>query len=197
MEKWKRVFFVLLGAAGLLVAGFAWAREAGSGAAEYLDQEQPEMDYGYVLNTRTTRWQEFRPTCDALSGVELNFGKFQRQGADDWPGNAIVEIRTLSDTVLAHTVILSTAITSDHWKRIVYSPTIPISGGVRYRIAVYSDRDNSSDAWVSWRGALSSTYACAECLTDVSHSRPEFDYTFRTYCAGARLFLPLVVRDTP
>jgi hypothetical protein len=37
MEKWKRVFFVLLGAAGLLVAGFAWAREAGSGAAEYLD----------------------------------------------------------------------------------------------------------------------------------------------------------------
>ncbi len=197
MKKAFVVLLVVLGAASLIAIGLVWARSAGTEVAEHLDQSQSVADYGFVFNDQTTRWQEFLPTCNALTGVEVHFSKFQRRESDDWLGNAIVEIRTLSDTVLAHTVILSPSIPYSGWSRVTYSPTVPISAGRRYRIAVYSDRASSIDAWISWGGALSSTYPCNTCLNDVIVSRPNYDYAFRTYCSGARIYLPLVARDVP
>ncbi len=197
MKKTLVLFLVILGAATLTFSALAWMQGAGARVAEHLDQAQSVANYGFVFSDQTTRWQEFLPTCDALTGVELLFSKFKRPNGSDWPGNAIVEIRTLSDTVLAHTVILSPSIVNNDWTRVSYSPTVPISAGVRYRIAVYSDRPNSTDAWVAWRGALTSTYPCTACLNDVINGWPNYDYAFRTYCPGARIYLPLVARQTP
>ncbi|MBN2394384.1 MAG: protein kinase [Anaerolineae bacterium] len=143
---------------------------------ETVDQMQTGMDYGYWFEDDVIRWQEFMPTLDNITAVEVGVSK-----AGHPSGNAIVQIRTEAGDLLGQGMGSEPTIPASGWVKISFATPIPITPGTRYRIYVYSDGDSpSADNRYFWRGNTNSTY-CPSCQTDVTDSRPTYDYAFKTY----------------
>ena len=141
---------------------------------EVLDQSQTGVGYGYWFEATTTRWQEFMPTLDNLTAVEVYI---QRIGS---PGNVIVEIKTVEGTLLRQAAVGQGSVGTG-WLRIEFWPAIVLTPGTKYRIHVASDQGSPSPAHrYAWMGSTTSSYN-PECKNDVSHLWPGFDYGFKTY----------------
>jgi hypothetical protein len=143
---------------------------------EHLDQSQTGVNYGFGFDVDTDRWQEFMPTLDNLSAVEVHI--------DRWgdPGNVIVEIQTVDGTVLASQIIAQSSIpVRIGWLRATFSPHVDLVPGTKYRIHVGADQDSPSPTHrYFWHGNTNSEYN-PECENDVTPLWPTYDYAFKTF----------------
>ncbi len=152
---------------------------------EVIDQQQTDVNYGFWFENSVIRWQEFEPTLDNLSSIEIYFTKKGN------PGNVIAEIRTVDDTLLGQEVIAEADIPS-WWLKIDFSEAISLETGSKYRIYIYSDQASPNvDNRYTWMGSKNSTYT-PECSCDVQDDWPTYDYAFRTYA-----YLPVSINDNP
>ena len=141
-----------------------------------LDQSQTVDNYGFLLgNEELKDWQEFTPTLNYLTAIEL---LINRTGT---PGNLVVEIRDSRDIVLSTKQIPDYYISNDEWLRIYFEDPISIQQNMIYKIVVFSEKDNSQTGnSYTWRGNAASQY-CNKCLNSLSTSYPDFDFAFRSY----------------
>ncbi len=152
---------------------------------EVIDQQQTDVNYGFWFENSVIRWQEFKPTLDNLSSIEIYFAKTGN------PGNVIAEIRTVDDTLLGQEIIAEADIPS-LWLKIDFSEAISLEPGSKYRIYIYSDQASPSvDNRYTWMGSKNSTYT-PECSCDVQDDWPTYDYAFKTYA-----YLPVSINDNP
>ena len=63
-------------------------------AQEVLDQSQTTVDYSFWFDDTELRWQEFNPTLDNCTAVEVLVHKVGN------PGNVVTEIRTTGAILL-------------------------------------------------------------------------------------------------
>jgi len=163
----KKVFVSLL---FLLVIGTFPAY-----SSEIIDQSQSGIGWGFWFDDTEIRWQEFIPTLNNLTAIEINITRYGPAG------NVIVEIRSLDDTVLGQETILEADLTSSGWYKIKFSPIIDLTPGTKYRIYVYSDQDSPTPSnRYAWRGNANSPYNPV-CENSVSGSWPDYDFCFKTY----------------
>ncbi|UCC76698.1 MAG: hypothetical protein JSW37_14535, partial [Anaerolineales bacterium] len=106
---------------------------------EILDQSQTGTDYGYWFEATAIRWQEFMPTLDNLTAVEVFVG---RSGN---PGNVELEIRTVDGTPLRRAVVDQASVSSG-WLRVEFCPAIVLVPSTKYRIYLASDQPSPSAA---------------------------------------------------
>lgn len=140
-----------------------------------LDQFQNGTNYGFWFDKEVVRWQEFIPTVNTLTAVEINVSKTGN------PYDLVLEIRNAQDLSLATEKIPSFYVPQSGWLRIYFTSPLQIQPGNKYRIVVYSNNDNSLIASrYFWSGNTSSEY-CSECQNSVIESWTEFDFAFRTY----------------
>jgi hypothetical protein len=156
---------------------------------ETVDQAQPEADYGFWFEDDVIRWQEFVPSLDNVTSIEIIVGK---NGA---PGDVLIEVRTVDGTVLGQSSILEADVPAGAgWVTAEFTPPVLVSPGTKHRIFVYSDQDSPSpDDRYHWRGQVSSSY-CPSCDTDVSSEWPDYRYAFKTY--GLEPCLPAAAPPT-
>lgn len=141
---------------------------------EALDQSHTGFMLGYWFDSDDIRWQEFLPTYDNLSSIEIYLGR------DGNPGNVIIEIRTLENHVLAQNFINESDIHRYGWVRVEYSEPLSLVPGTKYRIYVYADQPSSTpENRYFWFGDRDSPYD-SNCETDLFYFMPDFDYAFRT-----------------
>jgi len=152
---------------------------------EIIDQEQPKHDYGFWFDANTVRWQEFVPALNNLTAIEL----FIQKVGD--PGNLSWEIKTLEGATLTsgHRSIS----TMSGSVRIGFCGVINVIPGQKYRIYIYADQvsPSPSDRYC-WRGTQHSNYR-PDCANDVSADWPTYDYAFRTYGYGWKVYLPAII----
>jgi hypothetical protein len=140
-----------------------------------LDQSQDGINYGFWFDKDVVRWQEFIPTVNTLTAVEIYIGKSGN------PYDLIFELRNSQDLTLATEIIPSYYVPQSGWLRVYLTNPLSIQPGNKYRIAIYSNNDNSLIAsQYVWRGNTASEY-CAECENSVIDGWAEFDFAFRTY----------------
>jgi len=157
--------------------------------SEILDQAQTKREYGFWFDDDVIRWQEFIPTLNNVTAVEVFMYKVGN------PGNVIVEIRTTDGTTLAQKTIVEANVPTSDWVRVEFSTPVSVSPGTKYRIYVYSDTDSPSTTnRYSWKGSNENPTYCPECKADVSGGWPDYDYAFKTY--GAPLPLQKSVLPT-
>lgn len=141
---------------------------------EVIDQQQTGINAGFFFEDTVIRWQEFMPTLDNLSAIEINV---LRQGD---PGNILAEIRTLDDTLLGQEIIAEADVPSA-WLKITFSEVVSLEPGHKYRIYIYTDQDSPNpDNRYFWKGSDNSLYNPA-CSCDVQSAWPNYDYAFKTY----------------
>jgi hypothetical protein len=142
--------------------------------SEVLDQFQTGLNYGFWFDRDVARWQEFIPTLNQLSAVEMYVEKVGH------PGAVMVEIRTTAGAVLAQASVAEAAVPASGWLRVEFGP-IFVLPGAKVRIHVRSDAVSPSpgDRYF-WRGNTASPY-CPECETDLLPDWPDFHYAFRTF----------------
>jgi hypothetical protein len=147
-------------------------------AQEVLDQSQTAFDYSYWFEDTTIRWQEFKPTLDNCTAVEIRVTKTGN------PGNVVTEIRTTGATLLGQQLSQEAYVPSSGWLRVEFSEPIDLVPGTKYRIYVSSDEDSPDPQnRYFWSGTTSSTYDSG-CESDVSEMLPDYDYAFKTYGIG-------------
>jgi hypothetical protein len=142
---------------------------------DFLDQQQTGINYGFWFDDEVIRWQEFKPSVNILTAVDV-FVRHQGNA-----GDVVVEIRDMDDSVLGQTVINESNVPVYDWLRVDFPEHIPVESGMKYRIFMYSSV-NSPDAnnRYFWRGSTSSTYV-SDCDNSVSSDWPGFDFAFKTY----------------
>jgi hypothetical protein len=174
MRKYLLFMTTLLVVVMVIVANFGVASEA-TARGEVLDQSQEGVNYGFWFEDDVIRWQEFMPTLDNLTAIEIYVQK------DGSPGNIIAEIRTVDGRVLASESIEESAVSQSGWLRVDLSSRTRITPGTKYRIYVYANQDSPSpDNRYFWRGSTESVYD-SNCKNDVIDSWPTYDYAFKTY----------------
>jgi hypothetical protein len=142
---------------------------------EAVDQMQTGIDYGYWFEDDAIRWQEFIPTLDNVTAVEIAVHK-----AGHPSGDVVAEIRTVDGGLLGQGMAAEPTVPTQGWVRIDFADPIPVTPGIRYRLYVYSDGDSPSpDDRYFWQGNTNSTY-CPSCETDVKTALPGYHYAFRT-----------------
>ena len=154
---------------------------------EILDQSQEKRDYGFLFDSNGERWQEFVPTFNNMTALELYLYKLGD------PGTLHVEIRNLDGDVLFFAYRAGSALTSG-WVRFDLPAPINLTPGEKYRIVVTSDQPATSDSRYIWYGSNQSEYR-SDCDTDVTSGWPDFHYAFRTYGQVWPLFLPVILKS--
>jgi len=142
---------------------------------EVLDQYQTGINYGFWFDNEMLRWQEFIPTGDNLSAVEVYLKK------NGNPGNVYAEIRNSENVILGQEMVSGENILGSGWVRFDFSNQISLTPGMKYKLYIFGDQDTlSADDSYFWRGNPASTY-CTECDNDVKSGWPDYAYAFRTY----------------
>jgi hypothetical protein len=143
---------------------------------EMLDQNQTAINYGFWFDDEVIRWQEFKPTLETLTSLDVYVARHGN------PGDVIIEVKNLQgDTLGQKTISQANVPTPGSWLRCEFIPAIALSPGVKYRIYVYSNQDRPSpDDYYSWRGSTESTYD-SDCANDAIEGWPNYDYAFITY----------------
>jgi hypothetical protein len=171
-EEQKEYFgaqFVFLGDPSVMLQEYMCNHEI------VIDQSQDSNDYGYWFEEGINRWQEFIPTLDFLSSIEVLIAKYGNP-----LGNIILSLH-LIDGQLIEQVVVNQAEVVGGWNHIIFDKPIPLIPGEKYRIVITADQKRTGpDDTYSWRGLNDSEYDSG-CLTDVSGSNPSYDYAFRTY----------------
>lgn len=159
-------------------------------SAESVDQEQPLTGYGFGFSDTTIHWQEFLPTLNRLTAVELYIYR------NNDPGNLIVELITVDERPLGSKTIPPADVTSNTWLRVEFGSDIELTPGVKYRIYVHSDQPSPDPSnRYAWDGSNSSAYR-DDCLNDVIGDWPGFDYAFRTLgYQEYDVYLPIVTNS--
>jgi hypothetical protein len=155
---------------------------------EVIDQQQTDINYGFWFQTSLIRWQEFMPTLDNLSAIEIYIHKTGN------PGNVIAEIRTVDDSLLGQELIAEADVHDYMWLKVDFSEAISLEPGSKYRIYISSDQASPNvDNRYYWEGSTNSTYT-PECSCDVQigGAWATYDYAFKTYG-----YLPVSVNDNP
>ncbi|UCH96064.1 MAG: right-handed parallel beta-helix repeat-containing protein, partial [Candidatus Aminicenantes bacterium] len=149
-------------------------------STEILDQSQTKTDYGFWFDNDEIRWQEFKPTLNILSSVEVYLN------INGKAGNVIIKIKDLNGNTLGSKTISESLLSSSGWYKRSFSSPINLSDGKKYRIYVYSTQDSTSATnRYAWRGSTVSSYN-SSCETDVSHLWSNYDYAFKTYYPSDR-----------
>lgn len=149
--------------------------QQGHAREEVIDQRQEQVNYGFWFERDVIRWQEFMPTLDNLTAIEIYVHK-----AGSPPGNLIAEIQTLSGLVLGQQSVSQSSVPSDGWLKIEFGQ-ISITAGTKYRIYVYASQASPDpENRYFWMGHTDSQYN-SSCITDVSTGWPNYDYAFRTF----------------
>jgi len=149
---------------------------------EAIDQVQEVVNYGFWFTAAIPRWQEFIPTLDNLSNVEIHIGKIGS------PGDLIVGIWDETGTILIDEKTIPEASVISGWVNVSFfsSPFLELVPGEKYRINVASDNPIADlNNRYQWNGNTASTY-CPKCVNDATSGWPDFDYAFRTHGFGVR-----------
>ncbi len=155
----------------------AWFDSQAGGASEELDQYQDVANYAFWFDSDVVRWQEFSPTVNILTAVEVNI---TRTGN---PGNMILEIRTQGGVLLGQEMVMEEEIQVSGWVRVELSEAITLNTWSIFRIYLSADAPspNPSNRYF-WRGSTDSAYnpACA-CSVQEGNHWPDFDFAFLTW----------------
>ena len=152
------------------------------GDPEVLDQAMETSNLPYNLFTSMERdlWQEFKPTQEKLSKIDLMIEK-----VDEPIGYLIVTVKDFNEQALWTTWFVPSAITSGtNWLSVPIIPSIRVVPGQIYRIHLNYIDDPLYSGYFLWYGDGQSAYAdgIANIHTDYYVN---FDYNFRTYGGDA------------
>ncbi|MEE9552942.1 MAG: T9SS type A sorting domain-containing protein [candidate division Zixibacteria bacterium] len=146
---------------------------------EIIDQSQMIATEGFWFDEGVVRWQQFFPTLDNISAVEIFI---RREGS---PGDVIVQITTDSGEILSESTVDENGIPGNDWIMFNLPETIDLVPGEPYRIVVTSSQPSPSpDERYRWSGNHDSDYPG---ITDVYDEEPFYDYAFITYGYDYRL----------
>lgn len=155
------------------------------GFTEVIDQSQTVTTVGFWFDESVVRWQQFYPSLDNISAVELFLLKFGS------PGDMIVQISDDGGGILYELSIDQDMVPTSDWIRLEFPQPIDLLPGHPYRIYVFGERPSPSpDERYTWRGNPDSHYPGR---TDVYDDFPNFDYAFITY--GYDLFTGIEQQD--
>ena len=163
---------------------------ASTSVVPVMDQYQEDYDYGFWFEQDVRRWQEFVPTLDDLSRIDLLVIRWGD------PGDILVTVTGTEDNVLYEGAIPEEDIPrhepydyGSDWVSLELSSELPLVPGEKYRIHVWGEHGSPTvDNRYFWRGHTDSGYEC--CLSDVD--RPAlsnwdgYDYAFRTFGYAGR-----------
>lgn len=146
-----------------------------------MDQHQEDHNYGFWFEQDVRRWQEFVPTLDHLSRIDLLVMRWGN------PGDVQVAVTNTEDVVLYQGVIPEQEIPyhepydyGSDWVTHDLSSALPLTPGQKYRIRVWAELPSQSvDNRYFWSGHTDSGYDC--CWSDVEPSWDGYDYSFRTF----------------
>ena len=151
---------------------FAWCYEPIQ-EEEVVDQSQTADNYGFWFDDAAMRWQEFFPTLNNLSAVEVLIHK---AGS---PGDINIQIYTQGGDLVGQQTIPEADVPYYDWARADFDPRPPLIPGNSYLLFVNSSEDSPSpDNRYFWQGNTDSDYPGE---TDVYDNLPNFDYAFITY----------------
>jgi hypothetical protein len=120
---------------------------------EILDQSQTGINYGFWFDDEVPRWQEFIPTGDNISTVDVYIKK------NGNPGNVIAEIRSTDNVILAQETVYGGSIASSGWVRFEFPNPVDLVQGNTYRLYIYADQDTLTvENIYFWRGDPDSMY---------------------------------------
>ena len=140
---------------------------------EFIDQSQLIATEGFWFDEGEVRWQQFFPTLDNISSIELHI---QKSGS---PGNMIAQVATDFGDILSTLVVEEDNMPANDWVRANFPQTIDLVPGEPYRIYVSSSQPSPSpDERYTWNGNHDSDYPG---ITDVYDEESFYDYAFITY----------------
>ncbi len=154
-----------------------WFDSQADNALEELDQSQEGTNYGFWFDSSVVRWQEFSPTVNMLTSVEVFI---QRIGN---PGNIILEVRSQDEVLLGQETVMQEEVQVSGWVRVELSPEITLNTSTIYRISIAADEPSpDSSQRYFWAGSNDSDYnpACS-CSVQEGGNWPTFDFAFRTW----------------
>ncbi len=164
---------LLVNAYGLIIPNVALTHQFQLCRME--DQSQPEDNYGFLFGDEPQRWQAFIPSLDNISAIDLILHK---DGTP--PGDVLVEVRTMDDTVLGQGVVPEASVPQlSGWVTADFPTPVPVSPGKKHRIYVYATQASPDNKYF-WRGDQTSSY-CPDCDTDVVSAWPDYRYAFKTH----------------
>lgn len=152
---------------------------------QVMDQHQEGHNYGFWFEQDVRRWQEFAPTLDNLSRIDLLVLRW------GYPGDVRVAVTDTEDVVLYQGVIREEDIPhhepydyGSDWVTHDLSSALSLTPGQKYRIRVWAELPSPTvDNRYFWSGHTDSGYDC--CWSDVdpagSGHWDGYDYSFRTF----------------
>jgi len=176
--------FICMGLFSLLAA----VNIAQAGLVESVDQAQEASDWNWVFDDDEIATQEFAPSLDTLTSVEVVLLK-----TGSPLGYTYVEIKDMADNSLGLQRILSDSVVFGAWHKFTFNTPIVVDPGVKYKFFVYTDTPKitgGGDAYLSFPGLQVSDYDCGvlNCVSNHVGIFPDHDYRFRTYGYDAQIF---------
>jgi hypothetical protein len=145
----------------------------GNEIPEIMDQSQTVADAGFWFDVGMVRWQQFYPSLNNITAVEL----FLLQAG--FPGDVVLMIATDAGDSLITSRLDEDNVVDGDWNRINLPRTVELTPGEPYRIYVASSQPSPGpDERYTWNGNHDSDYPG---ITDVYDEEPLYDYAFITY----------------
>lgn len=143
------------------------------GFEEIVDQSQDFAAQGYWFDVSVIRWQQFFPSLDNISALEIYVMKAGN------PGGVVIQLKTDTGELIREFHVSEQYAPESGWIRLDFDQPIDLMPEEPYRIYVSSGEPSPSpDERYTWNGNHDSDYPG---ITDVYDDEPSFDYAFITY----------------
>ncbi len=143
-----------------------------------IDQRQDSVNYGFgVPRVDYPRWQQFIPTVDYITKIELYVSKVAPTGTCTFSLQSEDGMITYaSKTVMANDL------PKFGWYEIDFGAPVSVEPGQTYRISMYRSDSHSPENAVYWRGHIEANYPSPCDVTGDYWT--SYNYAFRVYGAN-------------